>query len=602
MRRSSSHDSLASDSTAKLAVASKKQPPPESLESIRIRCLVVASFWAIVIFLGLPTWWWTTSIHRARLPLREMLEWADGKACKPAFPLQIFIDAPSLQETEAEHLVRITQHALDDLNEFSAHHLRLRLGKNSMPLNLTMTPTPFTNDAGSTGNYRDELALLRKEAALTVRLLSHENTATFKAELQVHSTVLDVYYGPGHVPSISSSSSALANFIAIKLQDLFAEEQATVAYILSPSNSPTSNHHSSTGLGQSIHTSQISSSSPRELRSGSSRASATELANRLASRMTRSLKYAPTYHLTISLFTPTASPSDWDIDSALAESLAPLLESLSGISNFTVDTQVQLYATFSPSVQSPEYDSGLEIWTLREEDLSGFINAAEWPLSPSIGAGPTLNFVIYVPDPGNVPLVVKGSQASSWLIPQWGGVFILNSPRGASDESARLAGLSKEEIQPALLTFSHQLLSFLGAPQSPPSLPLQLQTLTRLRAASLLFSASSTMGSLARLTVALPSIAIPETVSTAVDITLAQLRRTCGALKDGRFNDALSHARVAEAEAENGFFEKSMVGQVYFPDEHKVAVYLPLLGPVGVPLVMSALKELKRLWTSFKTT
>lgn len=66
--------------TAKLTgVASKKQPPPESLESIRIRSLVVASFWVIVVFLGLPTWWWTTSIHRARLPLREMLEWADGK-------------------------------------------------------------------------------------------------------------------------------------------------------------------------------------------------------------------------------------------------------------------------------------------------------------------------------------------------------------------------------------------------------------------------------------------------------------------------------------------------------------------------------------------
>lgn len=524
------------------------------------------------------------------------------QACKPAFPLQIVIDAPSLQELEAEHLVRITQHALDDLNEFSAHHLRLRLGKNSMPPNFTQTPTSLTNDAGSMGNYGDEMAVLRKEVALTVRLLSHENTANLRAELQVHSTILDVHYGLGQVPSISSSSSALANFIAIKLQDLFAEEQATIAYILSSSNSPTSNHHSSTGLGQSTHTSQVSSSSPREHRSGSSRAAATELAARLASRMTRSLKYAPTYHLTISLFTPTASPSDWDIDSALAETLAPLLESLSGISNFTVDTQVQLYATFSPSVQRPEYDPDLGIWTLREEDLSGFINAAEWPLSPSIGAGPTLNFVIYVPDPGNVPLVIKGSRASSWLIPQWGGVFILNPPPGVSDQPTGLAGLSPAEIQPALLTFSHQLLSFLGAPQSPPSLPLQMQTLTRLRAASLLFSASSTMGSLARLTVALPSIAIPETVSTAVDITLAQLRHTCDALKAGRFHDALGHARIAEAEAENGFFEKSMVGQVYFPDEHKVAVYLPLLGPVGVPLVMSALKELKRLRTLFKTT
>ena len=78
------------------------------------------------------------------------------------------------------------------------------------------------------------------------------------------------------------------------------------------------------------------------------------------------------------------------------------------------------------------------------------------------------------------------------------------------------------------------------------------------------------------------------------------LRTTCDALKEGRFKDALGSSRIAEIQAEKGFFEKSMVGQVYFPDEHKVAVYLPLLGPIGVPLVMSALKELRRLWASRK--
>ena len=38
-----------------------------------------------------------------------------------------------------------------------------------------------------------------------------------------------------------------------------------------------------------------------------------------------------------------------------------------------------------------------------------------------------------------------------------------------------------------------------------------------------------------------------------------------------------------------------MVAMVYFPDEHKAAVYLPLLGPVAVPLIMSAIKELKSI-------
>ena len=55
----------------------------------------------------------------------------------------------------------------------------------------------------------------------------------------------------------------------------------------------------------------------------------------------------------------------------------------------------------------------------------------------------------------------------------------------------------------------------------------------------------------------------------------------------------MEHARIAEAEAERAFFEKSMVGQLYFPDEHKLAVYLPLLGPIAVPLLMGLLNELK---------
>jgi len=499
-----------------------------------------------------------------------------------------------LQEPEAVNLVRMTQHALDDLNEFSAHHLRLRLAKSLSPIRQKNASTPEYEDITQAEAFKvQRQGDGQDEPALTVRLQAQTGALSARAELQSHSTVFDVFYAPGQVPSVSSSSSTLATFIATKLQGLFAEEQAIIAYVLSQSS--TDAHHS---VGQASQPSQSTSSASRELRSRAKRSINPELAARLASRMTRSLKYAPTYHITISLFTPSASPSSWEIEAAIADYLKPLLDSISAISNFTVDTQVQLFATLSPSVHSPEYDTDEGVWTLQEEDLSGFINAAEWPLSPSIGAGPTLNFVLYVPDRATTPLVIKGSQASSWLIPQWGGVVVLNLQ--GVNTAAGVSTLSKEAIQPALLTFSHQLLSFLGVPQTPPSLPLQLQTLTRIRAASLLLSASSTMGSLAQLTVALPSIAIPETVSSAVDTTLSHLRYTCNALKEGKFKEALQSARTAEAEAERGFFEKSMVGQVYFPDEHKVAVYLPLLGPIGVPLVMSALKELRRLWTSQK--
>jgi hypothetical protein len=61
------------------AAATQKKPPPESPDAIRLRVFVIASFWAIVIFLGLPIWWGTTMVYRASLPLQQMNDWADGK-------------------------------------------------------------------------------------------------------------------------------------------------------------------------------------------------------------------------------------------------------------------------------------------------------------------------------------------------------------------------------------------------------------------------------------------------------------------------------------------------------------------------------------------
>ncbi|GKZ17608.1 GPI transamidase component [Aspergillus brasiliensis] len=520
-------------------------PPPEKPEAIRTRFKVIAAFWAVIIFLGFPIWWKTTSIYRASLPVPDMIDWADGKACRPVFPLEIRVETPSLPDADAQHLLRSTQHTLDDLNEFSAHHLRLKLSNENQD-------QPPAADAADT--------------ALTVRLLPQDDLASPRAALHPDTTQLDVFYPPSQIPPPSASNSPLSTFIADELQLLFAEEKAIIAQVLSDNNIPGA------------------PTSP-------------DLAESVTRRLRRSMKYADTYHLAFSLFTPGASPSSWDIQAAVHDYITPVLDAFSPISNFTVDTQVQLYATSSPTAPPPEYDETHSAWTLKKDDLSAFINAAEWPLSPSIGPGPTINFILYIPSPSTYPLVVKDSLATSWIIPQWGGVFLLNPTPIDTDIPNHL---TKETLGPAFMTFSHQLLTLLGAPSTPPPLPLRLQTLTRIRAASLLLSASSTMGSLARLTESLPQIPIPATVATSVSTTLSHLSSACDHLRHGQFQAALASARVAEGEAERSFFEKSMVGQMYFPDEHKVAVYLPLLGPVGVPLIVGLLKEVKKVVSAWR--
>lgn len=77
-----------------------KQPPPEKALDTRRRSFVVLSFWLVVMVLGLPIWWKTTTIYRANLPLDRMLQWAEGKVRRlvelPAFAVLPLVFGPRI--------------------------------------------------------------------------------------------------------------------------------------------------------------------------------------------------------------------------------------------------------------------------------------------------------------------------------------------------------------------------------------------------------------------------------------------------------------------------------------------------------------------------
>lgn len=55
----------------------------------------------------------------------------------------------------------------------------------------------------------------------------------------------------------------------------------------------------------------------------------------------------------------------------------------------------------------------------------------------------------------------------------------------------------------------------------------------------------------------------------------------------------LELAHSSELISSRAFFNPNMLGQLYFPDEHKYAVYTPLFGPLAVPLLVAGLRLLK---------
>ena len=565
----------------------KKDDIAPTLPELRQRGQVILSFWAVVLFLGLPLWYITTSIYRAPLPLSQMTAWSEGKECKIEFPLLVDVIVGSKEANipglEVGDLIRNVQLHLDDAREgkTGGGHLRLRLAEEA-----SSETCPYRSE--ELGNWEREDAdgsgedVEGESVAAVLRLLPGELGSTEHTHsLQPSQRTIDLFYASTYNPASSASLASLSSYAATMLQEVFNEEEQMVRYFLEKAASNGEGNGSREGMQQQ----------PGDI----------DMSRKIA----RMMRYSSRYHITFSLFTASAIPSSWDIIPAIETYLTPLLIALSPISNFTVESQMQFYASFSPTIR-PLRNEELNTWTLTKDDLSNFINSAEWPLT-SIKSDPTINFIIYIPDKSFSPLIIPEATrgGNAWLLPQWGGVAILNPKTDVEGNTIVVhdppTHLTLDDLKPSLDIFATQLLALLGTPSASssvsPSLPIRIDSLTRQRTAETLLSASTTLGSLARLVHALPSIAIPPTVSTSVSKTITALEKSCAELKRGRFNRALKQGRIAAEEAEKAFFERTMVALVYFPDEHKVAVYLPLLGPVGVPLMMGAAKA---LWAWFK--
>lgn len=437
--------------------------------------------------------------------------------------------ALSVQETEA--LARSTESLLQELSDLSVQYMNLQAAS--------------VNDTSI-------------DAAVKVQVTPREKIP--EHDFMLRSSYLEVFYNPSLKDPLSIS-------LARYMDKMFAEERAMIAFLSPP-----------------IFSSLIEESPTR--------ATLSSLEKEFDRRRTRSVMYSSTYHLTFSLLTPEAYPSGWEIEKVLSDTVNPLLQGLSVMYNFTVDTQVQPYSTLSPSVR-PFYDESRKAWILQRSDLRGFINAAEWPLNPSIRPGPTVNFVLFVPPASMSPMIVEDYESNSWLIPQWGSVIVYNP---LSEKDLRQSkSLSASELIEPFRIFSQNLVALLGLPSADQPILFRIKSQMRLLTLRLIFDAASTLGSTARLTQSLQSISIPKNVAAAVDATIVHLHAACAHMESGRFSDALQNAKTAEGTSDKAFFDKSMVGQAYFPEEHKVAVYLPMLGPVAVPLLMSAIKELKSL-------
>ncbi|QRW05365.1 GPI transamidase component PIG-S [Ceratobasidium sp. AG-Ba] len=319
----------------------------------------------------------------------------------------------------------------------------------------------------------------------------------------------------------------------------------------------------------------------------------------------RVAQYAPRYRVAFSLLNEDASDggavTGWLVEQAIRDHLQPILCELDALHNFTVESQVQFYA---PLTSDPV--AAHDGYVLNQEQLTIFVNSAEWTLSSSVSNDPVLHFVLYVPSSQRRPLYIQDShgavsKSNSFLVPQWGGIAIFNP---TTEGTANMV-LDSKDLAPVFHLFKRQLEGLLGIPTLPALASVntertstsrktltewQLDTLLRRRTLENVQGSVQALTSIVGLVGQIENMPVGQTVRSdvlsALD-ELAQVHNTSQPIQ------TLFHSARSLLLASKAFFNPDMVGLLYFPAEHKYAVYTPLFAPIAVPLIVSVIRELK---------
>lgn len=169
--------------------------------------------------------------------------------------------------------------------------------------------------------------------------------------------------------------------------------------------------------------------------------------------------------------------------------------------------------------------------------------------------------------------------------------------------------MSLPDLLTPFISFRTQLLSLLGVPPLPPNVkpsspPLggitswQLDAVLRRRALENVKGSTEALMSILTLVDQIEGMPVGRDVRGDIDGALDALDRAYSFSTLPHL--ALSHSADAITRASRAFFNPGMLALLYFPPEHNLAVYTPLLAPIAVPLVAAVIREAVGFWKARK--
>ncbi|GIY59831.1 GPI transamidase component PIG-S [Caerostris extrusa] len=316
----------------------------------------------------------------------------------------------------------------------------------------------------------------------------------------------------------------------------------------------------------------------------------------------RYLRSSKKFDITFSLIVPEPQilEAHWDIEDAVNAYLKDILKELGLISTINVKSQI-LYMTSLPI--STHRPSGEKEFIVQSDHLPSLINPIEAKLGSDTSVHPNLNFVLYIPTREQTPLRIYDSKGKSlpsnaFLLPQWGGFMIYNCP---IPENSTLPHRITLDSLTFMRIFLSQFRLLLGLADKddltddscqilsgPVISKWEMDFLLRKNAQEQLSASISSLSSLSQLLQTIGNIVIQDDVG----------KKSLNLLAQGHLLEGFLKAQYAFVASDEAFFDPSLLALLYFPEDQKYAIYIPLFLPISIPVISS----ISNLWKYWKQT
>ncbi|KAL5239658.1 hypothetical protein ACI65C_007068 [Semiaphis heraclei] len=281
----------------------------------------------------------------------------------------------------------------------------------------------------------------------------------------------------------------------------------------------------------------------------------------------------------------------WKPEIPLNRYLQPLLNQLKLISNFSVQSQ---WLYLIDLVQKPPKLN--TTFVLDKNHAQYIITPLEKKLGSGVSQNPCIHFVVYVTPCSYIPLYFHENNqlTTAMMSARWGGVQFLNVDQISCNESLSFIPDDLSIMSPIITQF-HSLIGVPNMSNYISLMPLksstlrkwQLDSMYRLKIIEQYTNTRITLTSLSRLLGEISNIVIIEEVGKAVTESIEAATKVLQCIERGQLEEALEFSKIAFETSEFAFTHPSLLALLYFPDDQKYAVYIPLFLPVMIPVLMS---------------